>query len=173
MRLPPPRPAAVTIGVTVLEVRAGLRPPSHLTRLSHHSLWPLWDTFADPAARDPTATTARPLAVALQEHAPGLVDATVVLRLGGRVEPLALLLDGAQGHWELMELEYPSSTGPDLPARILGRSRPPTSRGHDILLPQGSPHRRPEIPRRPARGAPPPAPAWDLDPLDSPGIDLA
>lgn len=73
--LPSPRPAAAAIAVTVIEVQAGVRSPWHLERVSHYSLWPVWDRFAGPAPPDPAATAARPLAVLIQRTHP---------RLGGR-----------------------------------------------------------------------------------------
>ena len=116
LALPSPRPAAaaIAIAVTVVEVQAGVRSPWHLERVSHYSLWPVWDRFARPAPPDPAATAARPLVVLIQELTPGLVDATVIVQFAGGVEPLALTLDGARGWWELMELECPTDITPDL-----------------------------------------------------------
>ena len=37
---------------------------------------------------------------------PGLAEVTVLIRRGGRVVPVAMRLDGAKGHWELVELQY-------------------------------------------------------------------
>ena len=44
--------------------------------------------------------------VHLQEHTPGLVQAVLLVRRGGRVATIALELDVAPGHWELVELQY-------------------------------------------------------------------
>jgi hypothetical protein len=172
-RLTLPRPAALAIAVTAMEVRRGVRSPWHLERVSHYSMWPHWDTFPSPPARPHLAgTAARPLAVHLQEHTPGLVHATLVLEFAGTVEPLGLCLDGARGHWELMALEYPSATPPaipppsrDLPSERSTRSNDPFRRtrslDHALGIPLGPPQR-----------FQPHDPAWQRQLPDTPGIDL-
>jgi Family of unknown function (DUF6459) len=171
LALPSPRPAAAAIAITVVEVQAGVRSPWHLERVSHYSLWPVWDRFASPDSPDPAATAARPLAVVIQELTPGLVDASVIVQFAGAVEPLALTLDGARGWWELMELQCPTDTTPDPPtdlphptASTLQPAGPPLMRGTparpaDISLPWAGRWPPPELDRPP-------------DPLNSPGIDL-
>lgn len=115
--LPPPAPAAIATAISVLEVRAGLRAPHQLERLSHYSLWPAWPGLAEPAGGQAVPIAPRPRAVTVQELAPGLVDATVVIVFGGSAHALALRLDGAPGYWQLVELDYPTErTIPDLPA---------------------------------------------------------
>lgn len=169
--LPSPYPAALGAAITALEVRNGVRSPWHLERLSHYSMWPHWDTFANPSQQHAAGTVARPLALFLQEHTPGLVHATVVLEFAGTVEPLSLALDGARGRWELMELEYPADALAAIP--------PPT---RDLpsarSTPTNDPLRRTRsldgLPRIPL-GLPQrlqPDPAWQCQLPDTPGIDL-
>jgi Family of unknown function (DUF6459) len=171
-RLPSPRPAATAIAIAVIEVRAGVRSPWHLERFSHYTLWPVWESFAQPALSDPAATAALPLAVFIQEPTRGLVNASITVRFAGRIEPVSLSLDGARGWWELVELECladnPRPSPADLP--ILGGTtarEPP-----DFPSP-----RRPTA--RPSRIAPSLNQRWrhpDLatepDAFDSLGIDL-
>jgi hypothetical protein len=53
------------------------------------------------------AVTARSLVrVVTQEHIPGLAEVTVLVDRGGRVVPVAMRLDGAKGHRELVEFQY-------------------------------------------------------------------
>jgi hypothetical protein len=46
------------------------------------------------------------LRVRLQEVTPGLIEAVAVVSRGSRVEAIAMRLDGADGHWEIIELQY-------------------------------------------------------------------
>jgi uncharacterized protein DUF6459 len=139
--LPAPTPAAVATAITIVEVRAGLRPPHQLERLSHYSLWSAWSQLAPPRRNDVTPICSYPLAVTVRELAPGLVDATVVIDFGGRTHALALRLDGAPGFWQLIELDYPTEPAavkppaPGTPAptaphewRIVSHSRDPHQR---------------------------------------------
>jgi len=170
--LPSPRPAALAIAVTVLEVQKGVRSPWHLERLSHYTMWPAWDTFANPAPPDLAGAVARPLTLTLQEHTPGLVHATVVLEFAGTAEPLSLALDGARGRWELIELEYSSPDRPTIPPPARGLTAGPPTRIPD-------PFRRGRVLDGPA-GIPlgPPRGTWQLDPAwqpqlpDTLGIEL-
>ena len=51
--------------------------------------------------------TARSLVrVIVQEHTPGLAEVTVLVNRGGRVVAVAMRLDGAKGHWELVEFQW-------------------------------------------------------------------
>ncbi len=170
--LPSPRPAAAAIAVTVIEVQAGVRSPWHLERVSHYSLWPVWDRFARPAPSNSAATAARPLAILVQELTPGLVDATVILQFAGTIEPLALALDGARGWWELMELECSSDITPWPPFEPLDK---PVSGVEEA---SNGPLMRP-TPAWPASASLSLAGRWESpelgrasDPFDSPGIDL-
>jgi hypothetical protein len=114
--LPAPAPAAVATAITIVEVRAGLRPPHQLERLSHYTLWPAWAHLAQPQPHGPTPIIPRPVAVTVREVAPGLVDATVVIDFQGRPHALGLRLDGAPGFWQLLELDYPTQlAAPDPP----------------------------------------------------------
>ena len=171
--LPSPRPAAIAIAIAVIEVRAGVRSRGHLERFSHYSLWPVWESFAQPALPDPAATAAQPLAVFVQEPTRGLVNASITVRFAGRIEPVSLSLDGARGWWEPVELECladnPRPSPADLP--IAGRT---TARERaDFPFP-----RRPTP--RPSRLAPSLNQRWphpDLateppEAFDSLGIDL-
>ena len=172
MGLPSPRPAAAAIAVTVVEVQAGVRSPWQLERVSHYSLWPVWDRFAQPAPADPAATAARPMAIFVQEHTPGLVNATVVVEFAGTVQPLALGLDGARGWWELMELECSSDIALEGSLGSPDRTRwGLKSPGHPSLL-RGTP-------AEPEGIALPWTERWPStelsrapEPFDAPGIDL-
>jgi hypothetical protein len=44
--------------------------------------------------------------VVAQEQVPGLAEVTALVRRAGRVVPVAMRLDGANGCWELVELQY-------------------------------------------------------------------
>ena len=173
LALPSPRRAAAVIAVTAVEVRAGVRPPWHLDRVSHCSLWPCWDHFAQPGPPNPAATAAIPLTVLIQEPTPGLANATVTVRFAGTVEPVALALDGARGWWELMELECSANLTHRPP---LEPARPKASFAEEHSRPpiDGPPHRP-----LPTKLLPPPSrwPTPELgrltDPFDGPEIDLA
>lgn len=113
--LPAPASAAVATAITIVEVRAGLRPPHQLERLSHYSLWPIWPRIPELSGDRLVPIVPHPLVVTVRELIPGLVDATVVIDFGGRTHALALRLDGAPGFWQLIELDYPTkAAGPDL-----------------------------------------------------------
>jgi hypothetical protein len=171
LALPSPRPAAAAIAVTVIEVRAGVRSPWHLERVSHYSLWPTWDRFARPAPTDPAATAARPLAILIQELTPGLVDATVIVQFAGTIEPLALRLDGARGRWELMELGC-SSGIPDRPTVIPGLSPAALERVDRTRLSKGLPAQPPDLSHPWTARWPDPHLDRAPDPFDGPSIDL-
>ncbi len=96
---------AVMVAVALVEVEAGVRSAQQLERLCHASLWERWDLRLRRTGGPPVPP--RPVVrVWLQEHTPGLVDAVVVLRRGGRFQPVALRLDGARGRWEVVEVQY-------------------------------------------------------------------
>jgi hypothetical protein len=100
-----PAQAGARIALGICEVEAGLRSPLQLERLCHLTVWPkLSARLANGGG--PGVTTRSLVRVIAQEHIPGLADVTVVLRRGGRVVPVAMRLDGAKGHWELVELQY-------------------------------------------------------------------
>jgi hypothetical protein len=170
--LPSPRPAAAAIAVTIVEVQAGVRSPLHLERVSHYSLWPTWDHFAQPAPPNPAATAARPLTVLTQELTPGLVNATVIVQFAGAIEPLALTLDGARGWWELMELECPTDVVPDSPTNPPHPTVPTVNEPSHPPLVRGTPARPAAISLPWTERWPRPELSRDLHPLDSPGIDL-
>jgi hypothetical protein len=44
--------------------------------------------------------------VVVQEHVPGLAETVVLVRRGPRLAALAMRLDAARGHWQLVELQY-------------------------------------------------------------------
>jgi hypothetical protein len=174
-RLTAPRPAALAIAVTAVEVRKGVRSPWHLERVSHYSIWPHWETLPSPPALPRRAgTAARPLAVFLQEHTPGLVHATLVLEFAGTVEPLGLCLDGARGRWELMALEYPSATPSAIPRPTRERNLPserPTPT-NDPFRPARSLDHALGLPLSAAQQFQPHDPAWRRQLPETPGIDL-
>jgi hypothetical protein len=168
-----PRPAAVAAAITVIEVRAGVRSPWHLERLSHYSLWPVWDTFAQPAASDLTATAAQPLVVLVQEPVPGLVNATVIVRFASRVEPVGLRLDGARGWWELIELECLPDNAPPTPTDLASPAAPIAREHGDAPFLGLSPERSRRLPSARPQRWPHPDLARDLDSLDTPGVELS
>jgi len=109
----------------------------------HYSLWPHWDTFAIP----------------IRTH------------LAGAVEPLALGLDGAHGRWELIELDYPSTTLLQTQARTLDLPpppSPPSERYRAARTLEGAS----SIPFGLAHQLPQRDPAWQRHLPDASGIDL-
>ncbi len=170
--LPAPAPAAVVTAITILEVRAGMRPARQLEPLCHHSLWPVLQTLPGLPSGDPIPVVPRPRAVVVREPIPGLVDAAVVIEFGGRPQALGLRLDGARGFWELVELDYATERTRYLSASDHG---PPAPRAFDAGGPL--PHRQTPARRR--------EPSFDLSqrlrqgnlqrgrqPLDGLGIEL-
>ena len=135
--LPAPAPTAVATAITIVEVRAGLRPPHQLTPLSHHTLWRHWARLAEPPGGTAIPVVPRVLAVTVRELSPGLVDANVVVGFAGRTHALALRLDGAPGFWQLVELDYPT--------RPAVTGLPP----RDALLPAPGGRRDPRLPQEP------------------------
>ena len=170
--LPPPGPAAVATAITILEVRAGLRPPHQLEKASHYTLWSAWPLLANPPGADPVPIVPRPLAVTVRGLAPGLVDATVVIEFGGRTHALALRLDGAPGFWQLLELDYPTKAvvGPAIAhPEPLGRPAGPAG---DIPHPGEHDRPRQHAHDPVARPAAQPPPTVRRDPGESLGIEL-
>lgn len=104
--LPPPASFAVRVALAILEVQAGARSAQQLERVCHASLWERWDGRLRRSG-GPSLPSRPVLRVWVQEHSPGLVDAVVVVvRRGGRVQPLALRLDGGRGRWEVVGVQY-------------------------------------------------------------------
>jgi len=104
-RLGSPAAAGARIALALCEVEAGMRSPLQLERLCHLTVWP--KLSARLRRSGGPAVPARSLVrVIAQEHTPGLAEVTVLVRRGGRVVPVAMRLDGAKGHWELVELQY-------------------------------------------------------------------
>jgi len=103
--LPDPRMAAARVVLAVCEVEAGQRPVAQLERVCHHTLY---HALAARIRRGGgPAVTSRSLVDALtQEHTPGLVQVVVLVRRGPRVAAIALELDAAPGHWQVVELQY-------------------------------------------------------------------
>jgi len=157
--LPPPVVEVGRIAVALCEVEAGARPRHQLERVCHPTLWEVlaWHlTISGPAV------TSRSLRrVLAQERSPGIVDGVAVVDRGGRVEPVAMRLDAAAGHWEVVELQYVPAGGdldagqrlagrtwasavlpravPPLPCRfcqsaLCASERPSNSQGHLVLL---------------------------------------
>jgi Family of unknown function (DUF6459) len=104
-RLGSPAAAGARVALALCEVEAGMRSPLQLERLCHLSLWP---KLSERLLRSGgPAVTARSLVrVIAQEHTLGLAEVTVLVRRGGRVVAVAMRLDGAKGHWELLELQW-------------------------------------------------------------------
>jgi hypothetical protein len=104
-RLGAPAATGARIALAICEVEAGMRSPLQLERLCHLTVWP---KLSERLRRSGgPAVTARSLVrVIAQEHTPGLAEVTVLVRRGERVVPVAMRLDGAKGHWELVELQW-------------------------------------------------------------------
>jgi len=103
--LPAPGQAAARVALAVCEVEAGMRPYGQLERLCHRSL------HASLAGRvrrggGPAVTATSLRRVVTQEHTPGLAEAVVLVRRGPRLAAIALRLDAAPGHWQVVELQY-------------------------------------------------------------------
>jgi hypothetical protein len=104
-RLSSPAAAGARIALALCEVEAGMRSPLQLERLCHLSLWP---RLAERLRRSggPAVTAHSLVRVVTHEHTPGLAEVSVLVRRGGRVVAVAIRLDGAKGHWELVELQW-------------------------------------------------------------------
>jgi hypothetical protein len=104
-RLGSPAKAGAGIALAICEVEAGMRSPLQLERLCHLTIWP---KLAERLRRSggPAVTTGSLVRVIAQEHTPGLAEVTVLVHRGRRVVPVAMRLDAAKGHWELVELQY-------------------------------------------------------------------
>jgi Family of unknown function (DUF6459) len=104
-RLVAPAQAAARIALAICEVEAGMRSPLQLERLCHLTLWPKLSARLRRSG-GPAVTTHSLVRVVAQEHTPGLAEVTVLVDRGGRVVAVAMRLDGAKGHWELVELQW-------------------------------------------------------------------
>jgi Family of unknown function (DUF6459) len=100
-----PARAGARIALAICEVEAGLRSPLQLERLCHWTVWPKLSARLRRSG-GPAVPVGSLVRVVAQEHVPGLAEVTVLIRRGGRVVPVAMRLDGAKGHWELVELQY-------------------------------------------------------------------
>src|SRR6266508_794526 len=156
--LPAPAAAAARFALALCEVEDGMRPAAQLERACHHTLY---DRLATRVRRagGPVVTAHSLVDTVTQEQTPGLVDAVVLLRRGGRVAAVTMRLDAAPGHWQVTELRYgrfperDGASGPPAPAASrapdLNASRPPGADGrqrpgalrHHPRRP-GSPHPR-------------------------------
>ncbi len=67
LTLPAPAPTAVATAITIVEVRAGLRPAHQLEGLSHYTLWRFWPHLADRTDHTATPIAPRPLAITIRE----------------------------------------------------------------------------------------------------------
>jgi hypothetical protein len=139
--LPAPAAAAARFALALCEVEAGLRPAGQLERACHHTLY---ERLATRVRRSggPVVTTHSLVDSVTQEQTPGLADAVVLLRRGPRVAAIALRLDAAPGHWQIVELQYgrfperDGASGPPVPATSRAPDRsasrhqelPPSSR---------------------------------------------
>jgi hypothetical protein len=104
-RLATPARAAAAIAIAICEVEAGNCSAAQLERLCHYTLW---EAVATRVCRGggPAVTAHSLLRVHVQERTPGLADAVVTVRRGGRVQPIAMRMDAAPGHWQIVELQY-------------------------------------------------------------------
>ncbi len=103
--LPVPIPIVAMIALALCEVEAGLRSIEQLERVCHPSLWPSLETRVRRRGGPPVSANSL-LRVRVQEVDLSLVEAVAVMRRGSRVEAIAMRLDGAEGHWEIVELQY-------------------------------------------------------------------
>jgi Family of unknown function (DUF6459) len=97
--------AAARIALALCEVEAGQRPFAQLERVCHHTLYQRLAAGIRRAG-GPAPTTASLVGVVTQEQVAGLVEAVVLIRRGHRVAAVALQLDAALGHWQVIELQY-------------------------------------------------------------------
>jgi Family of unknown function (DUF6459) len=103
--LPTPVHVAAAIARALCEVEAGLRPIEQLERISHPTLWPSLEARVRRSGGPPVTATSL-LRVHIQEIERGLVEAVAIVRRGPRFQAIAMRLDGADGHWEIVELQY-------------------------------------------------------------------
>ena len=103
--LPAPASFVGAVALALCEIEAGLRSIQQLERISHPSLWPSLHARVQRRG-GPYVSTTSLLRVHLQEVTPGLVEAVAVVRRGQRVAAIAMQLDGADGRWELIALQY-------------------------------------------------------------------
>jgi Family of unknown function (DUF6459) len=89
----------------ICEVEAGHRPITQLEQVCHHSLYQALLVRVRRSG-GPVVTSHSLVDVHLQEQVPGLVHGVVLVRHGDRVAAIALELDAAPGHWQLVELQY-------------------------------------------------------------------
>lgn len=104
--LPEPRGWAAQTALLVVQVVAGLRPPTQLARFASPSVYEsLLRRRAGLAhrARQPVRPT-RVRAVVLSQPRDGIVDAAVVIFDGVRAQPVALRMSGLDGRWIVTEL---------------------------------------------------------------------
>jgi Family of unknown function (DUF6459) len=112
--MPSPAGAVARIGVGLLEVEAGARPGRQLEPLCHPTLWEALVRRL-PRSGGAAITACSLRRVVVQEHTPGLVEGVALLQRGGRVEPVAMRLDGALGRWQVVVLQYAAAA--DAPHR--------------------------------------------------------
>jgi Family of unknown function (DUF6459) len=100
-----PARAGARIALAICEVEAGLRSPLQLEQRCHLTLWPKLSQRLRRSG-GPAVPVGSLVRVIAQEHVSGLAEVLVLVWRGGRVVPVAMRLDGAKGHWELVELQY-------------------------------------------------------------------
>jgi hypothetical protein len=113
--LPCPAAAVGWLAVALCEVEAGARPRHQLERACHPTLWEVLAPHLRGGAA-PMVTSRSLRRVLAQEPTPGIVDGVAVVQRGRLVEPIAMRLDAAAGHWELVELQYLPAAGRAAPA---------------------------------------------------------
>jgi hypothetical protein len=78
---------------------------TQLEQVCHHNLYQA--LLVRVCRSGGPAVTSRSLVdVHLQEQVPGQVRGVVLVHRGDRVAAIALELDAAPGHWQLVELQY-------------------------------------------------------------------
>jgi hypothetical protein len=108
--MPSPAGAVARIGVGLLEVEAGARPGRQLEPVCHPTLWEALVRRL-PRSGGAAITACSLRRVVTQEHTPGLVEGVALLQRGGRLEPIAMRLDGALGRWQVVVLQYAPAAG--------------------------------------------------------------
>jgi hypothetical protein len=108
--MPSPAGAVARIAAGLLEVEAGVRPGRQLEPLCHPTLWEALVRRL-PRSGGAAITACSLRRVVVQEHTPGLVEGVVLLQRGGRLEPVAMRLDGALGRWQVIVLQYALAAG--------------------------------------------------------------
>ena len=103
--MPCPVRTVARIAAALLEVEAGARPGGQLEPHCHPTLWESLVRRLS-CGGGPSITCHSLRRILIQEHTPGVVDGVALIQRGVRIEPVAMRLDAATGHWQVTELQY-------------------------------------------------------------------